>query len=579
MPSLNDQQITNILNEDEFAVILEIGTIHDVVSGSQVIKEGASESFFYIIKDGEVKISRKGEHIADYSKGHLLGEMALFNNDVRVADVYAKCDSTLISIETADFWPLVLHNEPAAVKLMVALGKIMTERIQEQDSNLFERLRSDNSSQNHANLEAFAPVKKQLMANWALKYHALGRPGKLAIESTKPAGTAADLSVAYSPGVAEPCLHIHRDPAKAYEYTAKGHLVGVVSNGTAVLGLGDIGALASKPVMEGKAILFKKFADVDAFDIEVNQKDPEKLIELVCALEPTFGGINLEDIKSPECFEIERICQEKMDIPVFHDDQHGTAIISGAGLLNALELTGKQIEEVKVVFSGAGAAGFSCAKYFLSLGVKQENLIMTDINGVVYKGRGDTGYLSELAIQTQHRTLAEALDGADVFMGASIGNLLSPEMLKTMNKDPIVFAMANPTPEIDYPLAIQTREDIIMGTGRSDYPNQINNVAAFPFIFRGALDTRSKGINLAMKLAATRAIAALAKEPLDSEAEKKTGQSFGRKYLIPKPFDRRLYIEVSSAVAKAALETGMARIQLDYDEYRIHLEQQLKIHG
>lgn len=579
MPSLNDQLISSILTEEEFESILEIGTTHEVTAGTQVIKEGASESFFYIIRDGEVTISRSGDHIADYSKGHLLGEMALFNNDVRVADVHAKSDSTLISIKTGDFWPLVLHNEPAAVKLMVALGKIMTERIQQQDSNLFEKLKSDNSSQSHANVEAFAPVKKQLMSNWALKYHALGRPGKLAIESTKPAGTAADLSVAYSPGVAEPCLHIYKEPAKAYEYTAKGHLVGVVSNGTAVLGLGDIGALASKPVMEGKAILFKKFADVDAFDIEVNQKDPEKLIELVCALEPTFGGINLEDIKSPECFEIERICQEKMDIPVFHDDQHGTAIISGAGLLNALELSGKKIDEVKVVFSGAGAAGFSCAKYFLSLGVKQENLIMTDINGVVYKGRGDTGYLSELAIETPHRTLAEALNGADVFMGASVGNLLSPQMLKTMAEDPIVFAMANPTPEIDYPLAIQTRDDIIMGTGRSDYPNQINNVAAFPFIFRGALDTRSKGINLEMKLAATHAIAALAKKTPDTEAGKENGQSFGRKYLIPKPFDRRLYIEVSSAVAKAAVETGVARVQLNYEDYRNHLAQQLKIHG
>ena len=410
------------------------------------------------------------------------------------------------------------------------------------------------------------------MADWALKYHAIGRPGKLAIAATKAACTAADLSVAYSPGVVEPCLAIQANPERAYDYTAKGQLVGVISNGTAVLGLGDIGALASKPVMEGKAILFKRFADVDAFDLEVNETDPDRLVDIVCALAPTFGGINLEDIRSPECFYIEQECNRRLDIPVFHDDQHGTAIISGAGLINALAFLEKPIEGIKVVFSGAGAAGFSCAKYFLSFGVRAENLLMTDANGVVYAGRGDGNYLDELAVDTPARTLAEAIEGADVFMGLSVGGVLKPEMLASMNHDPIVFAMANPVPEIDYPMALQTRSDVIMATGRSDYPNQTNNVSAFPYIFRGALDVRAGQINKEMKHAASRAIAALAHEPVTDEAGfNDRSLSFGCEYLIPKPFDRRLLVYVASAVAEAAMNTGEALHEIDLQEYRARL--------
>ena len=409
------------------------------------------------------------------------------------------------------------HNEPAAVKLMASLGKIMTERLQRQDTEMVRRVSVDDKAL--ANLaDSFGPMKKQLMADWALKYHAIGRPGKLAITATKAACTAADLSVAYSPGVAEPCLAIKEDQERAYEYTAKGQLVGVISNGTAVLGLGDIGALASKPVMEGKAILFKRFADIDAFDIEVNEYDPARFIDIVCAIAPTFGGINLEDIRSPECFEIEETCKRRLDIPVFHDDQHGTAIITGAGVLNALELVDKRIEDVRVVFSGAGAAGFACAKYLLNLGVRTGNLIMTDVSGVVYKGRGDGNYLDELAVETDARKLSDAIDGADVFVGVSAPGVLTTPMLASMNRDPIVFAMANPVPEIDYPAAVQTRTDVIMGTGRSDYPNQINNVTAFPYIFRGALDVRARTINTEMKQAASKAIAALARQPVTEEA-------------------------------------------------------------
>jgi len=397
---------------------------------------------------------------------------------------------------------------------------------------------------------------------------------------TKPSGSAADLSVAYSPGVAEPCLAIRDDEKKAYEYTTKGQLVGVITNGTAVLGLGNIGALAAKPVMEGKAILFKKFADIDAFDLEVNELDPDHFIDIVVALEPTFGGINLEDIRSPECFYIEQKCNERTDIPVFHDDQHGTAIISGAALLNSMELTGKQIDEIKVVFSGAGAAGFSCAKYFLGLGVRPENLIMTDIDGVIYKGRGDNNYLDEIAVDTNVRTLAEALHDADVFLGVSVPGVLKPEMLKNMNKDPVIFAMANPVPEIDYPLAMQTRSDVIMGTGRSDYPNQINNVSAFPYIFRGALDSNSSSINEAMKYAATNAIAALAHKSVDEEAGfDGKDLEFGKRYIIPKPFDRRLLIDVSVAVAKAAMSTGVAQRELDIEKYTQQLKTLIHLNG
>ena len=498
----------SIFTESELQQLVSLGHEINVNAGKSFIEEGSEANSFFILVKGCVEVRKGGRHIAELNPGDFLGEMALFNKNVRVSDLVALEPVMLLEIFTDKFWKLVLHHDQLAVKVMESLGQIMTERIQQQDADLFSQI--DKTDPALASLiETFEPIKRQLMADWSLKYHSIGRPGKLAIATTKPSCSAADLSVAYSPGVAEPCLAIRNDANKAYEYTTKGQLVGVITNGTAVLGLGDIGALAAKPVMEGKAILFKQFADIDAFDLEVNETDPDRFIDIVVALAPTFGGINLEDIRSPECFYIEQKCNDRTDIPVFHDDQHGTAIISGAALLNAMELTGKQIDEIRVVFSGAGAAGFSCAKYFLSLGVKPENLIMTDVKGVVYKGRGDNNYLDELAVDTDLRTLAEAMQGADVFLGASAPGVLKPEMLKSMNKDPVVFAMANPVPEIDYPLAKQTRSDIIMGTGRSDYPNQINNVSAFPYIFRGALDVNALCINETMKHAATNAIAAI----------------------------------------------------------------------
>jgi malate dehydrogenase (oxaloacetate-decarboxylating)(NADP+) len=561
-----------MFSKAELRQLVALGREVSVPVGKTFIEEGSEANSFFVLVKGRAEVKKGGNHVVEVNAGVFLGEMALFNNNVRVSELIALEPVTLLEIQTDRFWKLVLHLDPLAVKVMESLGHIMTERLQQQDAELFSQI--DKNDPVLANLIAtFEPIKQQLMADWSLKYHAIGRPGKLAITATKPSGSAADLSVAYSPGVSEPCLAIKANANKAYEYTSKGQLVGVITNGTAVLGLGNIGALAAKPVMEGKAILFKQFADIDAFDIEVNESEPDHFIDIVCALAPTFGGINLEDIRSPECFYIEKECNERTDIPVFHDDQHGTAIISAAALLNALELTGKDINEVQVVFSGAGAAGFTCAKYFLSLGVKAENLIMTDINGVVYKGRGDNNYLDEIANDTNMRTLAEAIQDADVFMGASVPGILKPEMLKNMNKDPIVFALANPVPEIDYPTAIRSRSDIIMGTGRSDYPNQINNVSAFPYIFRGALDTNAQCINEIMKHAATDALAALARQPINEEAGfDGKGLVFSKRYIIPKPFDRRLLVEVSAAVAKAAMDTGVARKLMDIDEYRHKLK-------
>jgi malate dehydrogenase (oxaloacetate-decarboxylating)(NADP+) len=556
-----------MFTEVELQQLASLGREINVNSGKTFIEEGAVANSFFILVKGRVEVRKNGSLVAELNSGAFLGEMALFNKNVRVSELVALEPLVLIEIATDEFWKLVLHQDHLAVKVMQSLGQIMTQRVQQQDADLFNQI-DKNDPALAGLIETFEPIKQQLMSDWSLKYHSIGRPGKLAITMTKPSGSAADLSVAYSPGVAEPCLAIRDDAKKAYEYTTKAQLVGVITNGTAVLGLGNIGALAAKPVMEGKAILFKQFADIDAFDLEVNELDPDRFIDIVVALAPTFGGINLEDIRSPECFYIEQKCNERVDIPVFHDDQHGTAIISGAALLNSMELTGKQIEEINVVFSGAGAAGFSCAKYFLSLGVKPGNLIMTDVNGVVYKGRGDNNYLDEIAVDTNVRTLAEALMDADVFMGASVPGVLKPEMLKSMNKAPVIFAMANPVPEIDYPLAMQTRSDVIMGTGRSDYPNQINNVSAFPYIFRGALDANASCINEAMKHAATNAIAALVHKPVDEEAGF-DGKDlvFGNHYIIPKPFDRRLLIEVSVAVAKAAMSTGVAQRELDIEEY------------
>jgi malate dehydrogenase (oxaloacetate-decarboxylating)(NADP+) len=414
----------------------------------------------------------------------------------------------------------------------------------------------------------------------ALEYHSKSPAGKIAVVATKPCRTQRDLSLAYSPGVAVPCLEIERDPSLAYAYTAKGNLVGVVSNGTAVLGLGNIGALAGKPVMEGKGVLFKRFADIDVFDIELATEDPREIIRTCQLLEPTFGGINLEDIKAPECFLIEEELRRTMKIPVFHDDQHGTAIISAAGLLNALELTGKKIGEVKVVFNGAGASAISCAAHYCNLGVRRENILMCDTKGVIYEGRtaGMNVYKARYAAKTEIRTLAEALVGADVFFGLSSGGAVTPQMVKAMAPNPIIFALANPDPEIAYDAALAARPDAIVATGRSDFPNQINNVLGFPFIFRGALDVRATTINDEMQRAATLALAALAKEDVPDSVLRAYGvdrMEFGREYIIPKPFDPRVLIWEASAVAQAAMETGVARRPIDLDQYREELERRL----
>ncbi|MGD9489821.1 MAG: NADP-dependent malic enzyme [Calditrichaceae bacterium] len=412
----------------------------------------------------------------------------------------------------------------------------------------------------------------------ALKYHSEGRKGKIEVVATKPCITQRDLGLAYTPGVAEPCREIEKNKELVYEYTSKGNLVAVISNGTAVLGLGDIGPEAGKPVMEGKGVLFKRFADIDVFDIELASKDQEEIVRTVQLLEPTFGGINLEDIKAPECFYIEEKLKETMDIPVFHDDQHGTAIISGAALLNALELQGKKIQDVKVVFSGAGAAGIACANLYIDLGVKKENLYLIDSKGLVYKGRtaGMNPYKDALANGDGPASLADVMKGADVFSGVSVGGLLTKEMVKTMADKPIIFAMANPDPEISYDDALSVRTDLIMATGRSDFPNQVNNVLGFPFIFRGALDVRAKAINLEMKIAAVKALATLAKEDVPDTVIRAYGGKpiqFGREYIIPKPFDPRVLTWEATAVAKAAVDSGVARIKItDWDAYRDHLE-------
>ena len=413
----------------------------------------------------------------------------------------------------------------------------------------------------------------------ALHYHEQGKPGKIEVVPTKPHSTQTDLSLAYSPGVAEPCLEIEKNPQDAYRYTAKGNLVAVISNGTAVLGLGDIGALAGKPVMEGKGLLFKIYSGIDVFDIEVNEKDPEKFIQAVKAIAPTFGGINLEDIKAPECFEIERRLKEELDIPVMHDDQHGTAIISSAGLLNALEVAGKKIEDVRIVVNGAGASAVSCTKLYVSLGARLENIVMLDSKGVISKDRTDLNEQKRYfaTSRTDIHTLEEAIKGADVFLGLSRGNVLSKDMVRSMAPSPIVFALANPVPEISYEDAMDSRPDVLMATGRSDYPNQINHVIGFPNIFRGALDTGATAINEEMKLAAVRAIAGIAKQPVPdvvNEAYHVNNLTFGPSYFIPKPVDPRLITEVSMAVAKAAMESGVARKPIEnWDAYALHLKE------
>lgn len=414
----------------------------------------------------------------------------------------------------------------------------------------------------------------------ALDYHARPRKGKLEVVASKPCLTQRDLSLAYTPGVAEPCREIEAHPDEVYNYTAKANLVAVVSNGTAVLGLGNIGALAAKPVMEGKGVLFKRFADIDVFDIELNTQDPDEIIRTVELLEPTFGGINLEDIKAPDCFAIEEALVERLNIPVFHDDQHGTAIISGAALLNGLEVVGKKIGDVKVVFNGAGAAGIACAKLYETLGVKRDHMLLCDSKGVIYAGRteGMNKYKERFAATTKARTLAEAMAGADVFVGVSVADCVTQDMVRSMAAKPLVFAMANPDPEITYEQATAARDDLIMATGRSDYPNQVNNVLGFPFIFRGALDVRATTINEAMKIAAARALADLTKEPVSDWLGAAYGGQhfeFGPDYIIPKPFDPRVLLWEAPAVAKAAMDSGVARVQIDLDEYREQLEARL----
>ncbi len=426
----------------------------------------------------------------------------------------------------------------------------------------------------------------KIRKNEALDFHEASPAGKIEVRPTKPLSSQHDLALAYSPGVAEPCKQIHKDTELVYKYTAKGNLVGVISNGTAVLGLGDIGPEASKPVMEGKGVLFKKFAGIDVFDIEISENDPEKFIEIVKSLEPTFGGINLEDIKAPESFRIEQELKRRMKIPVMHDDQHGTAIISSAALINALEVNGKKIEKIKIVVSGAGGAAIACTDLYVALGARKENIIMVDSKGVIKKSRPNLDETkAKYAVDVDADTLDEALVGADVFLGLSVADILKPEALKSMAKDPIVFALSNPDPEISYELAMKTRKDIIMATGRSDHPNQVNNVLGFPYIFRGALDVRATAINEEMKLAAVNAIAALAKQPVPEmvlKAYASATMKFGKEYLIPKPLDPRLITTISPAVAKAAIDSGVARTGIeDWDKYnealldRIGVDQRL----
>jgi len=417
----------------------------------------------------------------------------------------------------------------------------------------------------------------------ALLYHSRERHGKIEVIPTKPYCTQYDLSLAYTPGVAYPCLEIEKSPEDVYNYTAKGNLVAVISNGTAVLGLGDIGAMAGKPVMEGKGLLFKVFADIDVFDIEVDEKDPDKLIEICARIAPTFGGINLEDIKAPECFEVETKLKGMVDIPVFHDDQHGTAIISGAGLLNSLEITGKKIDEIKMVVCGAGAAAISCSRLYVKLGVRKENIVMADSKGVINRKRKDLNkYKQEFITERDIDTLAESVKGADLFLGLSTANMLTKEMLSTMAENPVVFAMANPNPEITYEDAMSTRNDLIFATGRSDYPNQINNVLGFPYIFRGALDVRASTINEEMKLAAAKALAVLTKDPVPDVVLKAYNVDklvFGKEYIIPKPLDPRLISCVALCVAKAAIESGVARRPItDWESYKKSLDKRLSIH-
>lgn len=526
-----------------------IGTKISFKKNEFICKKDQEALCFFIVLKGKVTIHQGNNNDLILDKGALFGEIAIFFSEKRTTDITATTNVELLSIPTNILKRDVLKQEKVAINILQFIGSIMMERIQKYEHDLLNQLNQDDTE-----TKKIHKLKELLISEWALKYHNIGKAGKIEIIANKPSSSTEDLAICYSPGVAKPCEEIHKNPEKAYDYTSKGHLVGVISNGSAILGLGNLGPLASKPVMEGKAILFKKFADIDAFDIEVNESDPKKLVDIICSLEPTFGGINLEDIKSPECFYIEQEVQKRLSIPVFHDDQHGTAIIVAAGILNATKLTHKKLKKIKIVFSGIGAAGYTCAKYLLNFGISKKQIIMTDIEGVLYKNRNKSPqYYDDLAQDTPLRTLEETIEGADIFIGLSKGNILTTKMLKSMAKNPIVFALANPIPEINVALAMDTRKDLIIATGRSDYPNQVNNVLAFPYLFKGALAVRAKCINLDMKIAATKAIAELVHKP--STAKDLKQLKFSSTYIIPKPHDPRLAETVTKAVANAAIKS------------------------
>lgn len=543
------------LRPEEWTELKAYGRERSIPRGSTLIRKGDYGESVFLILSGQLKVTTPHVCLL-HGPGVTVGEMALFNQNIRTADVDAHSDATVLELSTAQLNKAAALQDPVVIKLFSYLGSIVMERLDEAEKNLAEHV-GDSMQQ-----DVVAVMRAQLARSWALQYHALGQPGKIGVHCTKNVGSPEDLAIAYSPGVAEPCREIATDADLAYQLTSKGNLVGVITNGSAVLGLGNIGAAASKPVMEGKAVLFKLFGAVDAFDIEVDEADPQKLIETIERLAPTFGGINLEDIKAPECFEVERQLKKRLDIPVFHDDQHGTAIVVAAGLKNALELTDRNMEEIKVVCSGVGAAGTSCARFLVDHGLQTKNLYLFDKDGFVNAERAATMQLSDLVPHTGQSSLADELEGADVFIGLSAGGILKPEYLKYMAEHPIVFALANPNPEIAYNLAHATRQDLIMATGRSDYPNQVNNVMAFPYIFRGALDIRAKAISEGMKWAASKALCQLARKSPD----------FGVKRIIPAPFNRELLEVVSFAVAEAGLKEGLGKLDLDLDWYKTRLQ-------
>jgi len=541
-------------NDEDWKQFHRLGDEHQFAANTTIFKARDRDDSLYLLKTGTIRVETQ-ERTMLYHAPSFFGEMALFNRSFRTASVIAVNPVTVIRIPSSILLQGLASYNTFIVKFMHAIGNVMLKRLESSIAQVSKDMQGEKKD-----LSPLLILKKNILQRWALTYHSLGEPGKINIMSSKPVGSKQDLSVAYSPGVAAPCLIINKNKMAAYDVTTKGNLVGIITNATAVLGLGTLSAVASKPVMEGKAILFKNFANINAFDLEINENNPKELIKIVKSLEPTFGGINLEDIKAPECFYIEDELKKIMDIPVFHDDQHGTAIIVGAGLKNALKLQKKEIDNIKVVICGAGAAGVACAKFLILLGLNKNNLMMVDINGVISKDRVLDDSLKQFAIKTPMKTLSEAVENADVFIGLSAPKLLTPNMLLSMNKNPIVFALANPVPEIDYQLAKSTRKDIIIATGRSDYPNQINNVMAFPFIFRGALDVRACKINEEMKLAASDAIVKLAT---------KIGVTEGS--IIPSPFHEKLLSYVSLAVAKAAIETNVARIEIDMKKYHANL--------